>query len=128
MYTYFQRSAAHPGFITFDAPDGTVSCTRRVRSNTPLQALILLNDDAYFEFAEVLAKRILADGAGLDDEGKLSLAWQRTLQRGLKPVESQRMLSFLAAQRDAQKEKSEPAAWTAVARVLLNLDEFMTRE
>lgn len=128
MYTYFQRSAAHPGLITFDAPDGTVSCTRRVRSNTPLQALILLNDDAYFEFAEVLAKRILTEGEALDDKGKLSLAWQRTLQRGLKPVEGQRMLSFLAAQRDAQKEKSEPAAWTAVARVLLNLDEFMTRE
>jgi len=128
MYTYFQRSAAHPGLITFDAPDATVTCTRRVRSNTPLQALILLNDDAYFEFAEVLAKGILADGAALDDKGKLSLAWQRALQRELKPVESQRMLAFLAAQRDAQKEKSEPAAWTAVARVLLNLDEFMTRE
>ena len=128
MYTYFQRSAAHPGLITFDAPDGTVSCTRRVRSNTPLQALILLNDDAYFEFAEVLAKRILSDGAALDDTGKLSLAWNRTLQRGLKSAEGQRMLAFLAAQRDAQKEKSEPAAWTAVARVLLNLDEFMTRE
>jgi hypothetical protein len=128
MYTYFQRSAAHPGLITFDAPDGTVSCTRRVRSNTPLQALILLNDDAYFEFAEVLAKRVLAEGAALDDSGKLSLAWNRALQRGLKPAESQRMLKFLAAQRDAQKEKSEPAVWTAVGRVLLNLDEFMTRE
>lgn len=128
MYTYFQRTAAHPGLITFDAPDGTVSCTRRVRSNTPLQALILLNDDTYFEFAEVLAKRILADGAGLDDRAKLSLAFDRTLQRGLKAAEGQRLLAFLAAQRDAQKEKSEPAAWTAVARVLLNLDEFMTRE
>ncbi len=128
MYTYFQRSAAHPGLITFDAPDGTVSCTRRVRSNTPLQALILLNDEASFEFAEVLAKRILTGGAALDDTGKLSLAWNRTLQRGLKPAEGRRMLEFLAAQRDAQKEKSEPAAWTAVARVLLNLDEFMTRE
>jgi hypothetical protein len=128
MYTYFQRSAAHPGLVTFDAPDGTVSCTRRVRSNTPLQALILLNDDAYFEFAEVLAKRIVAEGVTLDDMGKLSLAWQRTLQRPLKSAEGQRMLGFLAAQRDAQKEKSEPAVWTAVARVLLNLDEFMTRE
>ena len=123
-----ERSAAHPGLITFDAPDGTVSCTRRVRSNTPLQALILLNDDTYFEFAEVLGKRILSDGAGLDDRGKLSLAFDRTLQRALKPAEGQRLLAFLAAQRDSQKEKSEPAAWTAVARVLLNLDEFMTRE
>jgi len=128
MYTYFQRSAAHPGLITFDAPDGTVSCTRRVRSNTPLQALILLNDDTYFEFAEVLAKRVLADGASLDDRGKLAIVFDRTLQRGMKPAEGRRLLAFLAAQRDAQKEKSEPAAWTAVARVLLNLDEFMTRE
>ena len=93
-----------------------------------MQALILLNDDTYFEFAEVLGKRILSDGAGLDDRGKLSLAFDRTLQRALKPAEGQRLLTFLAAQRDAQKEKSEPAAWTAVARVLLNLDEFMTRE
>ncbi len=128
MYTYFQRSAGHPGLITFDAPDGSVTCTRRVRSNTPLQALILLNDDAYFEFAEVLAKKLLADGAGLDDGGKLALAWERVLQREMKPGERTRLLGFLAAQRDAQKEKSEQAAWTAVGRVLLNLDEFMTRE
>ena len=128
MYTYFQRSAAHPGLITFDAPDATVTCTRRIRSNTPLQALILLNDDAYVEFADVLAKNILADGASLDDAGKLALGWERVLQRSIKPAESKRLLMFLAAQRDAQKEKSEAAAWTAVARVLLNLDEFMTRE
>jgi hypothetical protein len=128
MYTFFQRSAGHPGLITFDAPDGAVTCTRRIRSNTPLQALILLNDDAYFEFAEALAKKILADGAALDDGGKLALGWDRVLQRGIRPAESKRLLAFLAAQRDAQKEKSEAAAWTAVARVLLNLDEFMTRE
>lgn len=128
MYTFFQRSAGHPGLITFDAPDGAVTCTRRVRSNTPLQALILLNDDAYFEFAEVLAKQVLEGGAALDDNGKLRLAWSRAVQRDIKPAESQRLLSFLASQRDAQKEKSELAAWTAVSRVLFNLDEFMTRE
>ena len=128
MYTFFQRSAAHPGLITFDAPDATVTCTRRIRSNTPLQALILLNDDAYVEFADVLAKMILTDGASLDDAGKLTLGWERVLQRSIKPAESKRLLTFLAAQRDAQKEKSEATAWTAVARVLLNLDEFMTRE
>jgi hypothetical protein len=128
MYTFFQRSAGHPGLITFDAPDGAVTCTRRIRSNTPLQALILLNDDAYFEFAGVLAKKILADGANLDDGGKLALAWERALQRAIKPGESKRLQAFLAAQRDAQKTKSEEAAWTAVARVVLNLDEFMTRE
>jgi hypothetical protein len=128
MYTFFQRSAAYPGLITFDAPDATVTCTRRVRSNTPLQALIALNDDTSFEYADVLAKRILKEGAALDDTGKLTLGWERVLERRMRPVEEKRMLSFLAAQRDAQKEKSEPAAWTAVARVLLNLDEFMTRE
>ncbi|HEU0122024.1 MAG TPA: PSD1 and planctomycete cytochrome C domain-containing protein [Bryobacteraceae bacterium] len=128
MYTFFQRSAAHPGLITFDAPDSTVTCTRRVRSNTPLQALILLNDDAYFEFAGALAKRVIQEGADKDDAGKLTLAWQQVLQRKPKASESQRMLAFLTAQRDAQKVKSEQAAWTAVGRVLLNLDEFMTRE
>jgi len=128
MYTFFQRSAGHPGLITFDAPDGAVTCTRRIRSNTPLQALILLNDDAYFEFAEALAKKVMTEGASLSDAGKLTLAWQHAVQRDLKPAESKRMTAFLAAQRDAQKEKSEQAVWTAVARVVLNLDEFMTRE
>ncbi|MBM3767353.1 MAG: DUF1553 domain-containing protein, partial [Acidobacteria bacterium] len=105
MYTYFQRSAAHPALLTFDAPDATVACTRRVRSNTPLQALILLNDDAYFEFAEALAKRVLSqEGA---DQQRLERAWTWTLHRAPKASESARLLAFLNTTRDAQKEKNE---------------------
>lgn len=126
MYTYFQRSAAHPALLTFDAPDASVACTRRVRSNTPLQALILLNDDAYFEFAEALAKRVLAQEGS--DRDRLERAWMWTLHRAPKATESARLLAFLNTTRDAQKEKNEQAAWTAAARVILNLDEFMTRE
>jgi hypothetical protein len=128
MYTFFQRSAAHPALITFDAPDATVTCTRRIRSNTPLQALILLNDDAYVEFAEVLAKRVLDSAPAAGDEEKLKTIWRWTLLRDPNAAEGRRMMSFLAAQRDSQKEKTEHAAWTAVARVVLNLDEFMTRD
>jgi hypothetical protein len=126
MYTYFQRSAAHPALLTFDAPDASVACTRRVRSNTPLQALILLNDDAYFEFAEALAKRVLAQEGS--DRERLERAWMWTLLRAPRASESARLLAFLNTTRDAQKEKNEQAAWTAAARVILNLDEFMTRE
>ncbi len=62
MYTFFWRSAPHPGLTVFDAPDAGTTCTRRNRSNTPLQALTLLNDQAYVEFAQGLARRVLAEG------------------------------------------------------------------
>ena len=55
LYTFFWRATPHPSLIVFDAPDGTQACTRRIRSNTPLQALTLLNDEAFFEFARALA-------------------------------------------------------------------------
>ncbi len=61
MYTYFWRSAPHPGLTVFDAPDATAACTRRNRSNTPLQALTLLNDQGFVEFAQALAQRILRE-------------------------------------------------------------------
>src|SRR5262249_40311983 len=61
MYTWFQRTSPYPMLITFDAPDSNVCCSRRERSNTPLQALTLLNDTVFVECAQALAKRILAD-------------------------------------------------------------------
>lgn len=127
LYTYFQRSAAHPALITFDAPDASVTCTRRVRSNTPLQALILLNDDAYFEFAQALGKRILAE-APPGIEGRIAHGWKLVTHRDPTAAESARLGRFITAQADAQTEKNEEAVWTAASRVLLNLDEFMTRE
>jgi mono/diheme cytochrome c family protein len=124
LYTHFQRSAPHPGLILFDAPDATVTCTRRIRSNSPLQALTLLNDEAYFEFAQALADRAMK--AAADDGGRMKQAFTYALNRAPSEAEQGRLLRLLAAQRDAKKD--DKAAWTAVSRVLLNLDEFMTRE
>ena len=142
MYTYFWRSAPHPGLMAFDAPEANTACTRRNRSNTPLQALTLLNDEAYFEFARGLARRGLRQSG--DDAGRLRSLFRLCLGRLPSAGEQQRLERFLAAQlagfrtapmaevaRLAPSGASEPrraAAWTMVARVLLNLDEFITRE
>ncbi|MCC6539141.1 MAG: DUF1553 domain-containing protein [Bryobacterales bacterium] len=123
MYTFFQRSAPHPSLIVFDAPDATVTCTRRVRSNTPLQALTQLNDEATKEFSEAMAKRMAAVA---DDKAKLEQGFLMALNRAPRADESARLLRYLAAQRDAKA--GEERAWASVARVLLNLDEFLTRE
>lgn len=124
LYTYFQRSAPHPGLVLFDAPDATVTCTRRITSNSPLQALTLLNDDAYIEFAEAMATRLIKDNS--TDSARLKQGFLLTLDREPATMEEERLLKLLAAQRDSKKD--EKTAWTAIARVLLNLDEFMTRE
>ena len=68
LYTYFWRATPHPALVVFDAPDATRACTRRMRSNTPLQALTLLNDPAFIEFAGALADRVLREGPA-DDAG-----------------------------------------------------------
>jgi hypothetical protein len=120
MYTFFQRSAPHPSLIVFDAPDSSVACTRRNRSNTPLQALTQLNDETTTEFSEALAKRMIAGGAS--DAARLAAGYQIALSRAPRPEEMQRMQRFIGVQRDSQQDP-----WLAVARVLLNLDEFLTR-
>ncbi|MGH9721063.1 MAG: PSD1 and planctomycete cytochrome C domain-containing protein [Bryobacteraceae bacterium] len=121
MYTFFQRSAAHPSLMVFDAPDASVTCTRRTRSNTPLQALTQLNDEAATEFASALAKRIEKD-APPDDGARLRHGYLIALTREPRPEEAARLLRFMQVQRDSKRD-----ALTAVARVLLNLDEFLTR-
>ena len=80
MYTYFWRSSPYPFLTTFDAPDATVACTRRPRSNTPLQALTLANDRAFFEIAQGFAARLLAEPAA-DDTARIRLAFRRCLAR-----------------------------------------------
>ena len=127
MYTYFQRSAGHPGLIVFDAPDGSVSCTRRVRSNTPLQALTLLNDEAHVEFAAALSARVRKEAA--TDVERLKLGYLYALAREPRPAEQDRFLRFIQARRDAVAGgATDEKVWNAAARALLNLDEFMTRE
>jgi hypothetical protein len=127
MYTFFQRSAAHPSLTVFDAADGITSCTRRIRSNSPLQALTLLNDEASVEFAAALGQRIVKE-APAEDPARLRHGFELAVQRAPRPRETDRLLRFVRQQRDSMPEAGDTAVWTSVARVLLNLDEFMTRE
>jgi mono/diheme cytochrome c family protein len=123
LYTFFWRSAPHPDLTVFDAPDALATCTRRNRSNTPLQALTLLNDQGFFEFAQALAGRILHKGLNNDHE---RIAYAFRLCLGRQPNERERQTLQRLLQRQHQVKALE--AWTSVARVLLNLDEFITRE
>jgi len=105
LYTFVFRATPPPSLSVFDAPEGFSSCTRRIRSNTPLQALTLLNDAAYFELARALEKIIQSDG--------LETAFERCVSR--KPsAEEKELLGKLDT--------------LSQARVLLNLDETITRE
>ena len=146
MYTYFWRSSPYPLLTTFDAPDGNTTCTRRPRSNTPLQALTLANDRSFIEIAQGLAARILRESESASDEERIRRGIQLCLARDPNDREARTLRDFVAAQRmhfaEHEKEaesvapKTRPnevsvadaAAWTAVARVLLNLDEFVSRE
>jgi hypothetical protein len=119
----------------FDAANGLTPATRRPRTNTPLQALTLLNDPNYHDMARALAKR-MASAAD-------PIGWgvRLTVSRAAAPRERERLRLLYAAELDAvqtapgerialagQDATPELAAWTAVARVLLNTDEFITRE
>ena len=105
LYTFLFRASPHPAFTVFDAPDSFTTCTRRNRSNTPLQALTLLNDAAFFEFAEALKKIIERDG--------VETAFQRCVSRRPSPEETRVLAGLTPLQ---------------AARTLLNLDETITRE
>jgi hypothetical protein len=147
MYTFFYRSAPHPMLTTFDVPKFNQTCTRRDRSNTPLQALTVANDEAIVEMAWGLGLRVLYEPpADADDKQRLEHAFRLCLVRPPQPRELARLSEFLEQQRRRFREDPkaatdlaspplpdglaphEAAAWTAVARVLINLDEFVTRE
>ncbi len=121
MYTFLWRATPHPVMSLFDGPDGVGTCTRRNRSNSPLQALTLLNDEAVQEFAEAMATR------ALKTKDPLGTAFELAMSRPMKANERERLSRFVAGQKD-EAGGSEKAAYTGLARVLLNLDEFMTRE
>jgi hypothetical protein len=146
LYTYFWRSSPYPFLTTFDAPDANTACTRRARSNTPLQALTLANDQVFLEAAQGLAMRMLRESPSPADDQRISYLVRLSLAREPVEVERTRLQDFVNLQRShfstAVKEAEqvapiarpegvtpvEAAAWTAVARVLVNLDEFITRE
>ena len=149
MYTMFYRSAPYPTLTTFDSPDFQSVCTRRVRSNTPLQALTMANDEAMFELARDLSARVLRSEAVSDrDEPRVSRLFTICYSRGPSARELDSVNRFLqnqresfAADRDAASrlvgvrdnaehatDVVELAAWTSLARAIMNTDEFITRE
>ena len=146
MYTHFWRTSPHPGLMVFDSPDALTMTTKRNRSNTPLQALTLLNDAGFHEFAQGLAQRILRELPDTSNSQRVEHAFRLCLARLPSEQERDRLERLLAVQLDdfetnpeeardllplSTPERAnvpETAAWTMVSGVLLNLDEFITRE
>jgi hypothetical protein len=108
---------------TFDGADAQTACTRRNRSNTPLQALHLANDPVFVELAEGLGKRILKEGPA-DDAGRVDFAFELCFSRKPLTSEHDRVVRY----RNSLAASTPEKAWMMVARVLLNLDEFIVRE
>jgi hypothetical protein len=149
LYTFTFRNSLHPSLATFDAPDGIAACTRRVRSNTPLQALNLLNDSAWQDFSRALAARALRDvsaGGGGNDDDRVAYLFRLVTSR-TPDADETRIVSGLLAKKRAEfrkqpndadpivagdlpkgASKADFAAWTLAARAILNLDEAVTRE
>jgi hypothetical protein len=131
MYIVFRRATPYPMLLTFDAPDSTVACVRRERSNSPLQALTLLNDPVFFECAQALGRALADAGAESVDE-RIAKGVRRCLGREPRAEEMARLRALfddqLAAAAVVNAEAPEEAAWIVLARVLMNLDEFITRE
>ena len=147
LYTHWQRSFLHPSLLAFDAPSREECVVERPRSNVPQQALALLNDPTYVEAARSFAERILREG-GPDRTARLNWAFEQVLSRQPTQEESQILTALLEKHgrkytedpESAKKlvstgakpvptdlETPELAAWTSVARVILNLHETITR-
>ncbi len=144
LYIHFQRTSPYPELTNFDAPNANISCSRRQRSNTPLQALNLLDDVVFFEAAQGLAYRLIRE-APKDFRHRLDYAYELTMARPPTSSEAARLgkyfdqqMSVLGKDPASARElfpapvegtaPAELAAWVGVSRVLLNLDEFITRE
>jgi hypothetical protein len=146
IYTWWQRTFAHPSLLAFDAPSREECCAERPRSNIPQQALVLLNDPTYVEAARAFAARIL--DAGGDDNARIEWAWQQALGRTPREEELEIAAALVAKHRAEVAENRdsaesllavgqapvgdgvdhvELAAWTSVARLILNLHETITR-
>jgi Protein of unknown function (DUF1553)/Protein of unknown function (DUF1549)/Planctomycete cytochrome C len=147
MYTFWKRTVPPPSMATFDAPDRETCQVRRARTNTPLQALVLMNDVQYVEAARKFAERVMMEGGTGVDE-RMTFAFRSTLSRGPTAGESQSLTSlfedclssfrndpesatrFLSAGESPQSEQLEPselAAWTMVTHLLFNLSETVTK-
>ena len=151
IYTFRRRSTPFPGLQTFDVPNADQSCVRRQRSNSPLQALTSLNEPMFVECARALAKKTITEG-GKTDQERLTFAFREAMARKPSDAELKELSSLLEKQRqrfadgflnpneltagqdkppaDLPKEvtPTQWAAYTVVSRVILNLDETITKE
>lgn len=138
IYTFWKRSIPHPVMTIFDAPTREVCTARRERTNTPLQALVLMNELQFVECAVALAKRTLIEG-GATDMDRMSYVWEKTTSQIIDADEMEMMLNGLHSFREAYAEPSsipfagaelsqEEAVWTMVVHTLLNLDIMKTRQ
>ena len=134
IYTFFQRTVPYPMLIEFDAADSNAACTRRERSNTPLQALTLWNDPVFVECAQHLGARLLKEVPADEDnavnviEKRIRLAYELCFSRPPSKEELQVVGRLYKEAADKDGVQTDLVAAFAVARVLLNLDEFITRE
>jgi len=147
LYTYWKRSSPHPSLSSFDAPNREVCAVQRPRTNTPLQALTLLNDPQYVEAARALGQRAMTEG-GPDPAARLTFAFRLCTARPPRPRELEVLTRIYLQQLDRFRrdlpaaeallrvgeslrrddlDPAEAAAWTAIGNVLLNLDETITR-
>ena len=126
LYSFWRRTSPYPSAMTFDATSREFCTVRRVRTNTPLQALTLLNDPASFEAARALAGRMMA--AGADARARVAFGVKLVLARAARPAEIDRLVALYQAERRRDVTRPDLAAWTIVANVLLNLDEAVTKE
>jgi mono/diheme cytochrome c family protein len=147
LYTFWRRSIPYPSMATFDAPDRNVCTIRRVATNTPLQALVTLNDPVYVEAAQGLARKIAAEG-GAGARERAAYGFRRCLARPPREAEIARLVALYEEARarylqDPAKAKAmatdplgpapegadlaDLAAWTVVSNVLLNLDELFLK-
>jgi hypothetical protein len=146
MYTFWKRTSPPPTLSTFDAPDRETCTVRRLRTNTPLQALILMNDPTYVEASRKLAERLLTEAQS--DKLRIELAFQLAMARPPSEPElalllrihqeqiavyrqnhqaASQLLGVGESSRNQQLDDAELAAWTIVASVILNLDETITK-
>jgi hypothetical protein len=147
LYTYLKRTSLYPGLTTFDAPTTETTCPMRPRSGTPLQALQVMNDRVFVEAAQGLARRLMAEAKDVD--GRVALAFRLCAARTPSADEAGAVKAFFERQlarfkngelkaellavseampKPAKADLNELAAWTAVSRAMLNLDETVTKE
>jgi hypothetical protein len=125
VYIFLKRTVLYPMLTAFDAPDTSAACAKRDRTNTPMQALTLLNDPVFFECAEALGKELAANHANGIEEATQDL-YLRCLNREPTPAE---LATLRSAHHDLSQFSDSPElAMTALARIVMNLDEFITRD